>query len=259
MTAETARRKLSAPTMYDPVAVAADDAPFEIACARAATDGADRAAPGALYWAPRRDRVECAIVLGPEEPLGPSLLVAYAAMLGIGDALGALIPPAIPVAFGWPDRILVNGATAGRIRLSADPAAEPGAAASAVPAWMALGLSLAVSAPLRKTSRAVAAYTTLHAEGCGETGAREILESFTRHFLFWVNRWQEEGFAPVKDTWLARAAGYGDNTDLETIGPWSTHTLLRLDADGAIQYTDGDGEKTAALADALLPGGWAPS
>ena len=242
--------KLSAPSMYRPVAAGDGEDPFDLACALA-RDGAE---PATLVWTPGEDLMECAIVLGPEDPLGPSLLVALVAMVGIGDALGALIPPTIPVGFAWPDRILVSGATAGRLRIASADTIDD----TAVPDWMVLGLSIAVTGQSIETFPNGGLHTALHAEGCEDVGAHDLLESFSRHFLYWMNRWQDDGFSPVRGAWLSRAAGYGENTDLEISGPWSSHLLLQLDAIGGIQYAEGTTEKSATLGDALLSPGWSP-
>ena len=241
--------KLSIPSLYRPVAAGDGEDPFDRACALAR----DRADPATLVWAPGEERMACAIVLGPEEPVGPSLLVALVAMVGIGDALGALIPPTIPVGFAWPDRILVSGATAGRLRIACAETPDDGAA----PDWMVLGLSVAVTGQSVEPFPDGGLHTALHAEGCEDVGAHDLLESFCRHFLYWMNRWHDDGFTPVRGAWLSRAAGYGGNADLEISGPWSSRVLLQLDAEGGIEYADGATAKTATLRDALLSPGWA--
>ena len=102
---------LSVPSLFAPVAITREQDATKTARGLAAS-GSD---PGTFVWSRREDRVDCAIVLAPEAPYTESLLVSYVAVVGIGDALGALIPPVTPVTFGWPDRILINGATAGGI------------------------------------------------------------------------------------------------------------------------------------------------
>jgi biotin-(acetyl-CoA carboxylase) ligase len=242
-------RPLSLPPAFRAVAADANRAPVTVAVAMAA-DGAD---PGTFVWAPREDVADCAVVLAPEEALATALLAAYATMVAAGDALGALIPPKMPVAFGWPDRILLNGAMAGGIRL----AAPQGAPADAVPDWIVTGLTLARTAasddePGRDPSR-----TSLAAEGCGDLTAAEILEAFARHFLFWINRWQEDGFAPLQAAWLGRAAGYGaQNATMEIAGPWAGRRLLSMDTDGSVRFAENGREIRRPLADILAGPTW---
>ena len=189
------------PPAFQPVAVPPGPDPF--AQARiAAEHGADE---GTFLWSMRADALDAAVVLRPEGSLERALPVVYAALVGLGDSLGALAPPQVAVTFGWPDRVEVNGAVVGGVRVAApvDSAAE-------VPPWLVLGVRVAVApdpdAPepghdLRRT--------TLHDEGCGGIAALDLLESFSRHFLNWVDRWQTDGFRPLKDAYLGRATGFG--------------------------------------------------
>jgi biotin-(acetyl-CoA carboxylase) ligase len=242
-------RPLSLPPAFRGVAADANRAPVAVARAMAA-DGAD---PGTFVWAPREDVADCAIVLAPDEALGTALRAAYATMVAAGDALGALIPPKMPVAFGSPDRILVNGAMAGGIRL----AAPRGAAAEAVPDWMVAGLTLARTAATDDEPGRDPIRTSLSAEGCGDLTVIEILEAFARHFLFWINRWQEDGFAPLQAAWLERAAGYGaQNAALEIAGPWAGRRLLSMEADGSALFSEDGREIRRPLADILAGPTW---
>lgn len=241
-------RKLSIPTAFTAVEVAPDRDATETA----RTMAADGAEPGTLVWAARDDRVDCAVVLAPEAPLRDSLPVSYVLMVGIGDALGAVLPPVIAVTFGWPDRILVNGATAGGIRVSVPDACSD----DAVPDWMVAGVTIALKHDRADEGGHQPGCTTLEDEGCGAVGAIALLESFSRHLLYWIDRWLEEGFAPVKTAWLSRAAGYGPNEGMETSGAWSRRTLLRLQNDGSIRYAEGDQESTAPIAQSLQRPTW---
>lgn len=246
MTDDSLDRPLSVPAMFSARVVDAAADPFVLG-GDAARDGGE---PGTLLWTPRPDRADCAIVLGPEMPLTEALLVTFVEMVAVGDALATLLPPGIPLVFGWPDRIVINGATAGGIRV-----AWPDTAPDAVPAWMVAGLRVQVGPDLANSDDD-AQMTNLVAEGCADVSARAILESFSRHFLYWINRWLDEGFAPVRSTWLSRAANYGPNEKMELSPPWADRKLLWLEADGDIGYLEDDTEQKAGLRDALLRPSW---
>lgn len=249
MSEEAPGRTLILPPAFRSVAADAD-ADAATAARALAAGGAD---PGTFVWSPREDVADCAVVLAPEEALGSALRAAYATMVAAGDALGALIPAVIPVAFGWPDRIVVNGAAAGGIRLLApDPAAM-----DAAPDWMVAGLTLALTLAPEDEPGRHPGRTTLAAEGCGDLAASEILESFARHFLYWINRWQEDGFAPVKAAWLERAAGYGaQNEGMEAAGPWARRPLLWMEADGGVTVSENGRETRRSLAEVLAGPTW---
>ena len=107
------------PPLLRPSAVPSDVDPFE-RCIILATEGAE---PGTLLWSISQDTCEAAVVLAPEQSREQSLPIILVAMLGLADGLGSLVPPAIPVTFGWPDRIEVNAAVVGGVRCASAPTA----------------------------------------------------------------------------------------------------------------------------------------
>lgn len=175
--------------------------PFAKAVSRALT-GAD---PGLVTWTRRDDRLEAAIVLAPEQPLEQAIGVLLVGAVAIGDAIGALAPPEVAVHYDWPGEIRVNGALCGRLRLaSASPAPLE------VPEWMVLGLELDFLPPEGSEGGENPERTFLHAEGCGEMHPLPLLESWSRHLLVWVNRFLDDGLAPVHAAWRARAWKMGE-------------------------------------------------
>lgn len=236
--------KLSLPPVYRGVTSVPPDDPFEAACGLAGRPDTD----ASFVWSLRTDAADCAVVLAPDRPLAEALLVLYVAMNGLADALGAVVPPEVAVTFGWPDRIDINGAEAGVFRVAyAKPDSE-----DAIPDWMVVGLSLLITpdpgddAPGNRPN-----HTTLFDEGCGDLEAASILESFGRHFLYWINRWEEDGFGAVLASWLPRATGrtetayfgYGENR-LEG-------TAVSVDPKGGLIVDIGSGHETLPLAPAL--------
>lgn len=216
------------PSVYDGVKLPAGEDAFE-ASVNAARQGAD---PATLFWEDREDRVELAIVLQPEQALAEALPVLHVGMIGIGDALGAIVPPQVAVMFGWPDRVEVNGGLAGGLRL----AAPDGCALDAVPDWLVLGLTILVKRELigGEEPGMDPTRTVLHEEGCGELTVPDILEAFSRHFLLWVSRFGEEGLRPVAAHWLERGSGYKESVALSVAGAQYAGQFTGLDDSGGM-------------------------
>lgn len=236
--------RLVLPPVYRGVAVLPPDDPFEVALGLAGKDATD----ASFVWSSRTDRAECAVVLAPDRPLAEARLVLYVAMNGIADALGAVVPPSVGVTFGWPDRIEVDGGTAGGIRLAWPHEAKE----DKIPDWMVLGLAIRIVPdpsglePGHQRDR-----TTLHDEGCGDLEALPVLESFARHFLYWINRWQDDGFGAIATSWLARASGREDPALLGAGELRAEGTVLSLDDFGGLVVRTESGRVTLPLAGAL--------
>lgn len=196
-----------------------------------AADGAD---PGLVLCVERPDIFDAAVILHPEVPLEKASLAVYVAMLGLGDALGAVVPPGIDVTFRWPNRIEANLGAMAEITLGIPDNAIPGAP----PDWM-VARALTVIGPIEDDWRQGGfPETSLREEGCAEVTSGELLESFARHFLTWINRWEDDGFDPVRSMWLRHTQTERTENGLEIAiqiaGAVYVDVLRSIDDDGAM-------------------------
>lgn len=167
---------------------------FETACQAARDDAED----GFMLMVERGDRCEAALVLRPLDPIQPALTLAYVALLGLHDGFAALAPAETPAGIGWPDRLMVNAACVGGVRVEHGPLVEK-EGMSDVPDWLVIGIAVQmVGAEDDDAPGLELAYTNLQEEGCGEITVPRLVESFARHMLHWLDRWQEDGIEPVR-------------------------------------------------------------
>ncbi len=237
------------PPLLRPFAAPSDVDLFE-RCMKLAVEGAE---PGTLLWSGGQDDCECAIVLAPEQPREQSLPIVLVAMLGLADGLGSLVPPAVPVTFGWPDRLEVNGRVVGGVRCASTSTDAP----DAIPDWLVIGFRIAVRSP--ETSRSIPdnrPRSSLTDEGCGEVTTIDLLEQFGRHFLSWINRWQEEGVRPVQQAWLRRATGLGKQVDVRVGRHVRTGIFEGLTETGAMRLVKEGVAQTIALDEAMRVPTW---
>lgn len=174
--------------------------PFERAQAMAAL-GCDA---GAVVYNIQADYLRVAIVFAPEVPLRDAMAMLPLCAVGFQNALGALAPPEVAVHLGWDGLICVNGAKCGVFRVSAS-----GENAEEEPDWLIVSWELA----LMQTSSAPGEtpdVTALYDEGCAEVSATQLVESWSRHMLTWLNRWQEDGNAPLHAEWMGLLRGVGE-------------------------------------------------
>jgi BirA family biotin operon repressor/biotin-[acetyl-CoA-carboxylase] ligase len=223
--------------------------PFE-RCLALAGEGAEA---GTLLWGSGRETCECAVVLAPEQPLEQSLPIVLVAMLGLGDALGALLPPVVAVTFGWPDRVEVNGGVVGGVRIVSARTETAGA----VPDWLVIGFRIAMRGRWGAGGQEPLDRTTLEEEGCGEVASLDLLEAYGRHFLSWINRWQEDGVAPVQQAWLARATGLGKPIEVEAGGQMRQGTFSGITDAGALRLVREGVTQTVSLDEATRTPSWA--
>lgn len=193
--------------------------------------------PGLVLWSDDAAKLRVALVLAPEMPLDSALGAAYAVQLGFADSLGALGPPEVAVHFEWPDRIKVNAARCGRLRYSAataDGRAEPD--------WLVIGLDVLLL-PLRAGDPGETPdETTLYDEGCVDLTATQMIESWSRHMLVWLNRFLDEGLAPLHRAWSEKCDTLGKPVAYPESG-----VFMGLDEYGNMLLRDPDGTRVVAL------------
>ena len=173
-----------------------DDA-FAHACAHGSQLGA-----GTLVVVGRFDLAEFAVVLEPDEPLAAARRVFYMGMNALGDALAALAPPEKPIAIDWPDLFRVDGGAVGGGRLGWPPAADE----RARPDWLVFGAVIRTSFAKAESGVLNPLATALDREGFGDLGAGRLVESFARHLMAAIDRWQESGFSAIAGDYETRLA-----------------------------------------------------
>ncbi len=128
-----------------------------------------------------------------------------------------------------------------------------------VPAWLVLGMTVAVAGdPADQSPGLRPETTTLHDEGWVGAAPVRLVEAFSRHFLSWVHRWQEDGLAPVAEAWTACAVGYRDRVDWDLPGLRIAGRPVGLDDRGGllVEGESGRGQRSIPLERTLSGPTW---
>jgi biotin-(acetyl-CoA carboxylase) ligase len=236
MTAE-----LNLPPLYEAVILDEPDGDARAHAARLAADGGEA---GLFVWRPAADRIDCAVVLRPEEEIAQVMPVVLVASLALLDAVGTAGPAAVAADLVWPAGLRINSGLCGGIALDLGPGGNPD--------WAL------VSAVLRKAGAPGVEggerpdVTALHAEGFADMEDRALVEAFARHFLVWMDRWQEGGLAPVARHWLHRATANGGDTVLMVGAELIAGSIEDLDDSGGLVLDTASGRQTLPLEPGLL-------
>jgi BirA family biotin operon repressor/biotin-[acetyl-CoA-carboxylase] ligase len=233
-----------APPLFRTVPVAADsDVAGE--AVRAAASGAD---PATLFWADRADRAQCAVTLSPHGSLREAAQMAYVGMTALGDALGAILPPLVVVSFRLPTTILLNEAALGRLRVLSPAGCRP----DAVPDWLVLATDVGVAGfPEGSAEAADLSLTTFEDEGCPGHSTGEVSGTFARYLLNWIDRWQKDGFVPVRSGWQAHAKMQHPDVTIDLHGEDVAGRFHGLSDGGDILLSTPEGERAIAAVDLL--------
>jgi len=224
------------PPLLNGVKVKGHPRPFDCAHRDAK---AKKAQSGDLYWSPSQRFLECALVLEPETGATRSMHMLFAAMVAFGDAFGSLAPPELGMFYRWPNRFILNDAITGSARIVMAETIND----DDVPDWLVVGIKIELKGkddnlnPGEDMGR-----TNLFEEGIGELSQRDLLESFSRHFLVWIHTWNDEGFKPVHENWSGRAEALDKEISIKQGDKSWDGKFLNLDDDGNLLLKTPAGE-----------------
>ena len=200
--------------------------------ARAQTRGRGRSGRD---WASAPGNLFMSLVLRPDCPLSEAAQLGFVAALAVKDGIGSVAPPGVEVTFKWPNDVLLGGRKGAGILLESKTTAE-GALD-----WLILGIGVNV-ASYPEEARFPA--TSLRFEGAPpDIDAETLLVAVSRHFLTWVNRWLDDGFAPLRQAWIAHAKGLGEEIEVRLPKETLTGVFETLDEEGALILCLPDGAK----------------
>ncbi|SFS19944.1 biotin/lipoate--protein ligase family protein [Yoonia litorea] len=208
---------------------------------RQATLGCDA---GLITYGTRADVIEAALILSPEVPLSKAMAMLPLCAVGFQNALGALAPPEVSVHLEWDGKLRVNGASCGAFDVAAstdDPNAEPD--------WIVVGFRVPFL-PESDEMGHTPDRTALAAEGCADVAPDQLIESWARHTLHWINRWETDGPRGVHTEWRGLSHGIGEDVTQSGL----KGTFMGIDEDFGMLLKDENGQTHLLPLTTLLKG-----
>lgn len=223
-----------------------------------ARDLAGRGAPaGTLVWARRqtagrgrRGRVwdspvgnlYCSVVLRP--PVAPAVAaqLSFVAALALGEGIRGSLPAGAAVRYKWPNDVLVDGGKIAGILLESRIEGE------GVLEWVLIGTGVNVASFPPDTERPA---TSLRRAGSNLSVAG-VLTAYARSLRTWIVLWERDGFGPVREAWLKRAAGLGEAIEVRLPDGTLNGTFDALDASGALVLLTPRGRRTVSAGEVFV-------
>ncbi len=183
----------------------------------------------ARHWVSPRGNLHATLILHPTEPAAQVALRSFAAALALREALIALTDLPAAFALKWPNDVLLNGGKVGGILLES---VSSGAGVAHLAIGIGVNLLVTPDASLVEPG-AVRPVSLL-----SETGLKITPEAFLDHlapaYARWEARFQAEGFAPLRQEWLAHAARLGQPIRARTGTQSREGRFLTIDDTGAL-------------------------
>lgn len=190
-------------------------------------------------WQSPRGNFYASLVMQPEGPPEQAALRSFVAALSLFDACVAVTGLPQVFALKWPNDVLLNGGKLAGILL--ESAGQGGRINHLV---IGIGVNLIGAPPPEAVEPGAVPPVSL----LGETGLRITPESFLNHlapaFAAWERRLTTEGFAPLREAWLSRAARLGERIRARTGTTTREGIFETIDTGGAL-VLDMDGTRVA--------------
>ena len=200
----------------------------------AATQTAGRGRRGRT-WDSGQGNLAATLLLRPARPLAEWPQLSFAAAIATADMAARFAPWSV-IAVKWPNDVLADGRKLSGILLE-----------TAGPSSMDQALAIGIGVNLKTYPTE----TEFPAISLGALGARpplpdEALALLATGFAGWYEVWLAEGFAPIRDAWLARAAGLGQRIRARLPDMERSGIFEGIDADGALLLNEAG--RTRAIA-----------
>jgi len=177
-------------------------------------------------WASPPGNLYASLILRPQCPLDQAAQLSFVAALAVGDTLTSTTQKQLDaLSYKWPNDVLLRGRKIAGILLDSE------LGGGEVPEFVVVGVGINLLSSPRNTEFPA---TSIAEEDLGTVSPSAALEGFARHFQAWVQRWREEGFAPIRTAWLARAMALGEPIRVR-LGPATLHgRFIDIDQHGAL-------------------------
>jgi BirA family transcriptional regulator, biotin operon repressor / biotin---[acetyl-CoA-carboxylase] ligase len=174
-------------------------------------------------WESPSGNLMATLLLSPGKAAPDCAQLSFAAALAVSDALARFTTAEVKLK--WPNDVLANGAKIAGILL------ESASHGTAHPAWLAIGIGVNLKRYPTDTEYPATSLAALGAEVPDASGA--LLE-LAATLAKWYEVWRADGFAPIRDAWLARARGLGQRIRARLQNEETTGVFEGIDANGAL-------------------------
>jgi BirA family biotin operon repressor/biotin-[acetyl-CoA-carboxylase] ligase len=196
-------------------------------------------------WVSYEGNLLATLLFSTPHPPATIALLGFATGLALAEAMDAVIEPA-RTTLKWPNDLFIDGAKAAGIMLDSG-AREPGAT------WVALafGVNLAVAPEAIDQP-------TISLRQASQLQAPEPLDFLANvqpRLAAWAARLEHEGFAPLREAWIARAHGLGRAVRVMQGETALEGRIAGLSPRGELELDTSSGPRLIAAGDVIFSNG----
>ncbi|MBP7242065.1 biotin--[acetyl-CoA-carboxylase] ligase [Amaricoccus sp.] len=199
-------------------------------------------------WSMPEGNFAASLLMLPGVSPAEAALRSFVAALALHDAFAAAVGQAERFSLKWPNDVLLDGGKLAGILL--ETGGRPQGPLALV---IGFGVNLVATPGAAELEPGAVATTTLAAAGPAPEPVA-FLALLAAAYARWETLFRTEGFAPVRDAWLARAARLGETVTARLPGRVVEGRFETIDASGALILATETGRVRLPAADVHFPG-----
>jgi BirA family biotin operon repressor/biotin-[acetyl-CoA-carboxylase] ligase len=177
-------------------------------------------------WESESGNLAATLLINPIRPQNEWAQLSFVTGIAAAD-MAAHFAPGADIKLTWPNDVLADGKKLAGILLE-----------SVGPGALAIGVGANLAHFPEGTEFPA---TSLKALGARPPSADDALALLAAGFAKWYDVWKAQGFGPVRDAWLARAAGLGTRIRARLVAEEKRGMFEGLDENGALLLRDASG------------------
>ncbi|MBN08159.1 MAG: biotin--[acetyl-CoA-carboxylase] ligase [Rhodospirillaceae bacterium] len=190
-------------------------------------------------WLSAPGNIYSSVILRPTVTLENAAQTSFLPALAVAGLLAASISEQ-NITFKWPNDVLLNGKKICGILL------ESGSWKTLDQKWLVLGCGINLAHSPAETRIPA---TSMKEHATIMPSVEEALESYAAHLFNWIQRWQREGFQPIRQAWLERAADLDSVINVDLGESRLTGIFKGLNSHGALELETKNGVHTIGAGD----------
>jgi BirA family biotin operon repressor/biotin-[acetyl-CoA-carboxylase] ligase len=179
-------------------------------------------------WETASGNLAATLLIRPERSQGEWAQLSFTTAIAAADMAAGFAPQA-RIALKWPNDVLADGRKLAGILLETASGPSPALA-------IGIGINLA-----HHPDGTEFPATSLPALGAKVPSADDALTALAAGFARWYEVWRDQGFAAIREAWLARAAGLGARIRARLATEERSGLFEGIDENGALLLNEGFG------------------
>jgi BirA family transcriptional regulator, biotin operon repressor / biotin---[acetyl-CoA-carboxylase] ligase len=193
-------------------------------------------------WISHEGNLFVSVLLSPGQKLAELPQLSIVTALAAAVSIAPLLPNPQQVRCKWPNDILVGGKKVGGILLESFETTESDGSKKR---WVVTGLGINVESCPDEVMHPA---TFLKNEGVELVSAKIVLSRFIHHFIECYQRWQDEGFEPIREDWLELAEAKGKQIKVQLPEESVSGIFKGMDKSGNLELEIANGKKRVITA-----------